>query len=610
MQARNSSPPGSLDALVSELVLLYSQESAAQDARQRAGGDVDKQGAPDDRGGESSSSQISNTVHGLALIAAYEAALAVASEVRLEPVLQRIVDLSRTVVPARYAALGVAGENGKIAQLFVSGMSPEEIQRLGPIPEGHGLLSILMEDSGPLRIKDIAHHPNAVGFPPNHPLMSSLVGVPIRFDGEVLGTLYLSDPERGSEFTDDDVVALRILADHAAAAIDRARLYRTVELGQQQAEEQLSQLRAILDTLPAGVLVMGRPDAHVNLANTTAIETIFGEQASAGDLPAIGSDFSWQDADGVPLSRDLHPGVRALRGETIGNRQLILCCGNRECVPVLVQSAPLRSGSGEVVGAVVVFQDVSRIRAAEQVKDDFLSLISHEFRTPLTAIHGGAHLLATQGDVLDEETRQELLQDIVVESGRLDRMLANLLRVSEIMAGRFQASTEPILVAPLVQPIIDDFRRRSPEFSFTLDVPADVPLAEGDPELLRQILRNLYENAVKYSPNGGTIHTQAHREGNWVSIRVRDEGLGIAAEHVANVFERFRRPGADPTVRGMGLGLYLSRLLVDAQGGRIRASSPGPGKGATFVVDVPIEREWHQAGDISPAEGEHECGSI
>ncbi len=572
-----------LSDLLTELVLRYSHDLSAHD--QEAGdGDVDI-----DRHQENQ--DIASTVHRVALIAAYEAALAVASEVELDPVLQRIVDLSRTVVPARYAALAVVGEEGRISRLFVSGITEGEFARIGDIPDGHGLLGTLMRDQKPTIVDDITSHPNAVGFPPHHPPMSSLVGVPIVFNDEVLGNLYLADPEHEERFSDNDVAALRVLADHAAAAIDRARLYSSVEQGQRRAEEQLSQLRVILDSMPAGVLVMRSPDARVDLANNTAIGMILGKDASPNAIPLINRDFSWHSVEGVPLSRDMHPGIRALRGERVGNRQLVLECRARGSVPVLVQSSPVSNAAGEVVAAVVVFQDVSRQRAAEQVKDDFLSLISHEFRTPLTAIHGGAQLLSSQGHVLDEETRAELLDDIVVESGRLDRMLSNLLRVSEIMAGRFQANTEPILVAPLVQGIIDEFRRRTTGFTLTLDVPADVPLAEGDPELLKQILHNLYENAVKYSPNGGTIHTEARSDGDWVSIRVSDQGVGISQEHVKSVFERFRRPGADPTVRGMGLGLYLSQLLVEAQDGRIRAQSDGPGKGATFIVDLPVERQ-------------------
>jgi signal transduction histidine kinase len=121
----------------------------------------------------------------------------------------------------------------------------------------------------------------------------------------------------------------------------------------------------------------------------------------------------------------------------------------------------------------------------------------------------------------------------------------------------------------------------------------DLPPAEGDPDLLMQVLRNLYENAVKYAPHGGDVMTVARTSGREITIAVTDQGVGIRPEHVDEVFERFRRPGADPTVRGMGLGLYLSRHLVEAQGGRINATSAGPGHGATFEVTMPIAHGWH-----------------
>lgn len=598
MRAEQPARSGEASSLLADLVLLYSHEWMARPACSPGGMDVDK----DVTQAEAAASQDGALppIHGLALIAAYEAALAVASEVRLEPVLQRIVDLARHVVPAKYAALGVTDGTSRVAQFFVSGMSPEEIERIGPFPEGHGLLGLLITENEPLLVDDISKHPASVGFPPHHPPMRSLIGVPVGIDDRAVGNLYLADRADGQPFTTEDLAALKVLADHAAAAIDRAHLYRSVERGQQQAEEQLSQLRVILDNLPAGVLVMGPPDGRVELGNTTAIGMILGLDAAPDAVPVVNRDFNWQSADGVPLPRDQHPGMRALRGEVVQNQQLSLRCSDGERVPVLVQSAPLRDSAARIVGAVVVFQDVSRLRAAEQIKDDFLSLISHEFRTPLTAIHGGAHLLAQQGDVLDDATRRELLDDIVLESSRLDRMLGNLLSVAEIMAGRFRASTEPILIGPLVQSIIEEYRRRAPAFEFTFDIPDGVALAEGDPELLVQILRNLYENAVKYSPNAGTIHTMARADGGWVAIDVRDEGSGIAPEHVPYVFERFRRPGADPTVRGMGLGLYLSRLLIEAQDGRIRASSPGIGKGATFTVELPVARDWSDGADAEP----------
>jgi signal transduction histidine kinase len=201
-------------------------------------------------------------------------------------------------------------------------------------------------------------------------------------------------------------------------------------------------------------------------------------------------------------------------------------------------------------------------------------------------------LLARQVDGLDQDTRLELLEDVVTESGRLVRMLDNMLSLAATMAGRTELRTEPVLLEPLVRRVATEVGDRSPGFTFTLDLPDGLPPVEGDNDRLAQVLRNLYENAVKYSPGGGPIRTTAAADGAAVTVEVTDEGIGIAPEHVPHVFERFRRPGADPTVRGMGLGLYLSRLLVEAQGGRITAHSAGPGRGATFAVTLPVAVGW------------------
>ena len=308
-------------------------------------------------------------------------------------------------------------------------------------------------------------------------------------------------------------------------------------------------------------------------------------------MPLTGRDFDLLQPDGAPLPNAERPAVRALRGETVRNRQLLLAAGDGSRLPVLVQAAPLRGADGLIDRAVVVVQDVTRLREAEQLKDDFLSLISHEIRTPLTSIHGGAHMLANQGHVLDEETRHDLLGDIVVESGRLERMLTNLLSLTAIMAGRFVANTEPVLIGPLARQVAREVAERAPGHQFVVDIPPNLLPAEGDPALLGQVLRNLYENAVKYAPGGGEIRTTAAQEADSVSFRITDQGVGIARDQVGKIFGRFHRAATDSTVRGMGLGLYISRSLVEAQGGRIEVSSPGLGKGTTFTVTLPVSRD-------------------
>ena len=525
-----------------------------------------------------------------ALIAAYEAALAVASELGLETVLQRIVDLAREVVPARYAALGVADVSGRIQQFITSGMTTEERAAIGPLPRGHGLLGELIRKGEPLLVPDMAADPRSVGFPPNHPPMRSLLGVPILLGERTLGNLYLTERGDGAPFTQEDLQALRVLAAHAATAIDRAHLYQQVEMGRRRAEERRDHLHVILDQLPAGVWIHAAPDGQIESANAAAVELLLGPAALPGVLPAYGRSFQFFEADGTPISHDERPGIRALCGDVVRNRQLELRRADGQHIPVLVQAAPLRDTTGVVTHAVVVVQDVTRLHEAEQLKDDFLALVSHEFRTPLTAIHGGAYLLAQQGNDLDAGTCKELLEDIVTESARLDTMLRNMMNLAAVMAGRLHPSAEPVLLDRLVRAAVAQIAPRAPAHRFLIEMPAELPMAEGDPALMEEVLLNLYENAIKYSPAGGVVRTTAEADADFVTVHVTDQGLGIAPEHVGHVFERFRRPGADPTTRGMGLGLYLSQRLVEAQCGRIAVDSPGPGKGSTFSVTLPIAR--------------------
>jgi signal transduction histidine kinase len=543
-----------------------------------------------------------------ALVAAYEAALAVASETNLEAVLQRIIDLAREVVPARYAALGVANQTGRLEQFLVSGMSDEVREKIGPLPEGHGLLGALIREGKPLLVPDISADPRSVGFPPHHPPMRSLLGTPILLGSRTLGNLYLTERFDDQPFNEHDLALLQLLAAHAATAIDRAQLYRQIEASGRRAEEQRDQLRVILDNLPSGVLIQSVQEG-IELANEAAVRMLLGAGAPGGTLPVYGRDYRVLRADGTPLTTEERPAQRALRGEAVRNQQALIERPDGTRLPILAQAAPLRSADGTVNRAVIVYQDITQLRQGEQLKDDFLSLISHEFRTPLTAIHGGAHLLAQQGDALDAETRREIMADIATESSRLDRMLANMLKLAETMAGRLNVATEPVLIAPLARRVTAEVAARAPGADFSVDVPDELPPAEGDPELLEQILRNLYENAIKYSHNGGEIRTTAQRENGSIRIEVRDQGMGIAPEHVPSLFQRFRRPGADPIVRGMGLGLYLSRLLVEAQGGQISARSEGVGRGSTFAIALPIAQGWTGDAEANPEPGKEDTGA-
>jgi two-component system, OmpR family, phosphate regulon sensor histidine kinase PhoR len=522
------------------------------------------------------------------LPAAYEAALELASELDPDQVLQRIPDLARKVVPAKYAALGVTDEHGVVHTFITSGITARERRLLGDIPQGHGLIGELIRNRQPLLVADIAADPRSVGYPANHPPMNALLGVPILLGERALGNLYLTEPLESDTFTEDDLAALNVLAIHTAQAIDRASLFAEARASQRRAEEQRDHLDVILNSMAAAVLIQNAPDGRVEVVNNAARSMLLDAATFGSRLPQAGRDYAIRHANGSELPMEQWPAFRAWRGEMVRNTPYTFTTPRGRHIPVLAQAAPLRDSEGQVSRVVIVFQDITRIREAEQLKDDFLSLVSHELRTPLTAIHGGAYLLATQHDGVDSETRKEILDDLVQESERLDRTLGNILTLTAIEAGQVDPELEPLLVGALIRQRVAGMSKRHPDRDFTVDVSPGVPPAEGSAEALSHVLDNLYENAVKYSPPGTPIDTRAVADRATIRISITDEGYGIAPENVSGVFERFRRPGADPSVRGMGLGLYLSRHLMRSMRGSISVSSPGVGKGATFTIVLPI----------------------
>ncbi len=375
---------------------------------------------------------------------------------------------------------------------------------------------------------------------------------------------------------------------------DRVRL-EALEIESRTRAEQRDQLQVILDHLPVGILILREPDGQVEQANATAIQLIFAAGTIPSTLPIYRRDFRLVWSDLTPRMHHERLGVRALHGEVIRNEQLLLETADGRSTPVLAHAAPLPATAEGVTRSVLVLQDVTRLREAEQLKDDFLALVSHEFRTPITAIHGGAHLLHTQSAALDEATRGELLADIAIESDRLERRLQNILNLTAVMAGQLAVQTEPVMLSALVQEVATEMALQLPQQTLHLEVPVQLPPAEADPALLAQVLANLYENAAKYSHEGTVITTIGFTTAESVVLEVSDTGIGLSPEQVERVFERFHRAGADPTVRGMGLGLYLSRYLIEAQRGTLTARSPGLGQGATFIVTLPIAREWAAA---------------
>ena len=240
-------------------------------------------------------------------------------------------------------------------------------------------------------------------------------------------------------------------------------------------------------------------------------------------------------------------------------------------------------------GAVYAFRDLTAERAVDELKREFLATASHELRTPLAAIYGSAMTLRRQDIELDDESRERLLAIVATESDRLARIVNEILVADHLDSGRLRITPGHIDAVELVTTVVNAARVVAPP-SVEIEVrTAEVSPVSADPEHLRQVLVNLVDNAVKYSPDGGRITVHIEDLGATVRFLVSDEGIGIPASEQPRVFEKFYRldPNLTRGVGGTGLGLYICRELVRRMAGRISVESL-PGEGSTFAVELPV----------------------
>jgi signal transduction histidine kinase len=262
-------------------------------------------------------------------------------------------------------------------------------------------------------------------------------------------------------------------------------------------------------------------------------------------------------------------------------------------------SAPVRYHSrGAILGRIFVLRDVTRETEAERMRSALIATVSHELRSPLTAITGYTDTLLHDGP-WDETTQREFLEVVALSASRLAALVDNLLDAATLEAGALRLQREPVRVERIAERVLAQRRLLSGNCTLHLETRPGLPLADADPLRVEQVLSNLVDNAIKYSPGGGAIHVRVAAEqppGSGVSISVSDHGLGIPAEHQEHLFERFYRvDGGGRAVKGVGLGLYICRSLVESHGGRIWVESK-PGSGSTFIFTLPsvsdAPHEW------------------
>ena len=291
---------------------------------------------------------------------------------------------------------------------------------------------------------------------------------------------------------------------------------------------------------------------------------------------------------------------QALSGEEILHGEISLGIAQPRNFSVTV--APIRSFDGVVTasearqknepfGAVVVLHEITDLRRLEQVRKDFVANVSHELRTPLTAIQGFAETLLT-GALEDQQNNRHFVEVIRNHTARLSRLTDDLLKLSRIEAGKLDMDFQPVDLEALIGAAVESARGAASQKQLSLaaaDVPRNLPRILGDADLLREVMRNLLDNAIQYTPAAGSINVSAARREGFVVITVADTGIGIPTADQARIFERFYRVDAARSreVGGTGLGLAIAKHIVEAHGGEIWVEST-VAEGSQFHFSLPV----------------------
>jgi PAS domain S-box-containing protein len=383
--------------------------------------------------------------------------------------------------------------------------------------------------------------------------------------GAVLGVLavYARAPRNWRE---EEMEAVTALAANASGFLANAELYQRVVLERERSV-------AILANVADGIVAVDR-EGNVVLWNA-ASEQITGVPASEA-LGRLPTDV---------LHRSLDPDETSEEGGG-----LIQIPRGNEAVWLSVTEAVMRDPAGTVAGRIYAFRDVSSDRLVEHLKTGFVSTVSHELRAPLTSIYGFAETLLRDDVAFESEERRTFLEYIASEAQRLTGIVDALLSVARLEAGDLQLQVAPTDLRDVVTDVVAAAQSEVANGRrFVIDVPEEPLDASADREKVRQVLANLVDNAVKFSPQGGTVTVAARRTRRAVQVRVVDEGAGVPVGEQERIFRKFYR--ADPAgadTGGTGLGLFIARGLAAAMGGRLWMDSETD-TGASFVFELPTE---------------------
>lgn len=476
----------------------------------------------------------------------------------LDYVLTVIVDTAVKLTNAEEGSLLMLDEDSGELVMRASRNFQEEFVRTFRLPVKDTLAGDVIRTGEPVMITQDTPQKIKTQY-----LVRTLMYVPLQIQGKVIGVLGVDNRESQVGFTQQQLSIVSTLADYAAIAIENARLYHDTEVDRQK-------LDAILAQIEDGVVVVST-DRRVVLVNRTA-RSVFGVQD--------------RDFIGLPVER-------VFKNETLVD---ILVSDHREfpyrSEIVLEDGYIMNTHLVQIpgVGYALTMQDISYFKELDRIKTEFVQTVSHDLRSPLTAILGYVELISRVGEV--NEQQQEFINRVQISVRNIAELINDLLELGRIEAG-FDTRKEFIPLGIIMQYATDSLSSQIEErrHQLTMDIAKDVPNAFGDPVRLRQVVDVLLNNAVRYTPSPGHIHLRLNAEKDQIILQVEDDGLGIPLQDQPYIFEKFFRGSNVPdSVNGSGLGLAIVKSIVENHQGRVWVDS-SVGVGSCFTVMLPVTQQ-------------------
>ncbi len=516
---------------------------------------------------------------------------AMTQELDLEKLLERTLRLSVEILAGQAGLIALQDEattdtssGGNWSIAAAHGISPTVLEHLEPLLSDVSRAENQAEPDADLD----EENPDQFGTPEVNRLMQTLtqvartnllsgVALPLSARERVIGLIFIFRAYRG-RFSNNDRNLLQSFATQAAIAVQNAQLYTQVTREKQR-------LDALLDSAADGILIM-TPDHTIERCNPSFCR-LWGEKME--DIQGLaheeivrwakltqGTKLEEAEAGGWPLT------ARAtlyVEGDLIRPSGMPLAVG--------ITYAPLLSGDGNLLNIIAMVRDITHFREAEELKSVFISVISHELKTPVALIKGYVGTLRRDDASWEREIIQDSLEVIEEEADRLTDLIENLLDASRLQAGGISLNLTDVAFEIFAERLAQKFRTQTDKHAILVDFPSEFPVVVADEDRLEQVLSNLLSNAIKYSPDGGEIRLSGQVRPEQIIICVQDQGPGIAPGDIPHIFDRFyRADSASRTTKGAGLGLYLTRAIVEAHNGRIWVD-PRPEGGVRICFSLP-----------------------